>query len=107
MSNSRIVYSTDNNVVDKSEVSESGNINPSEQVVRIHLDRKGGGRIVTIIRGLMHESRTMIDLTKELKKKCGSGGSFKNNEILIQGNKRDVVQEFLRKKGYNPKFSGG
>lgn len=107
MSNSRIVYSTDNNVVDKSEVRESGNINPSEQVVRIHLDRKSGGRIVTIIKGLMHERRAMVDLTKELKKKCGSGGSFKNNEILIQGNKRDVVQEFLRKKGYNPKFSGG
>ena len=107
MSNSRIVYSTDNNVVDESEVRESGNISPSEQVVRIHLDRKGGGRIVTIIKGLMHERRAMIDLTKELKKKCGSGGSFKNNEILIQGNKRDVVQEFLRKKGYNPKFSGG
>ena len=107
MSNSRIVYSTDNNAVDNSEVRESSNIDPSEQVVRIHLDRKGGGRIVTIIKGLMHESRIMIDLTKELKKKCGSGGSFKNNEILIQGNKRDVVQEFLQKKGYNPKFSGG
>ena len=107
MSNSKIIYSTDNNIVDKSEVRESGNINPSEQVVRIHLDRKSGGRIVTIIKGLMHESTTMIDLTKELKKKCGSGGSFKNNEILIQGNKRDVVQEFLRQKGYNPKLSGG
>ena len=36
-----------------------------------------------------------------------SGGAVKNNEILIQGNKRDIIQKELIKKGYNVKLSGG
>lgn len=107
MSNSRIIYSTSEKVTEISEVRVVNDIKPSEQTIRLHLDRKGGGRIVTVIKGLIHDDKTMLNLTKELKKSCGTGGSFKNQKILIQGNKRDKVQEILQKKGYNPKFSGG
>ena len=56
---------------------------------------------------MVHEDEIMINLTKELKKRCGVGGSFKENKILIQGNKRDLVKEILSKKGYDVKLSGG
>ena len=54
-----------------------------------------------------HKDEIMVNLTKELKKRCGVGGSFKENKILIQGNKRDIIKEILSKKGYDVKLSGG
>ena len=107
MSNSRIVYSTDNGSYRDDELKDIHHLKPSQQRVRLHLDRRGGGKIVTIIRGLVHEDEIMVNLTKELKKRCGVGGSFKENKIFIQGNKRDLVKEILSKKGYDVKFSGG
>ena len=107
MSNSRIVYSTDNGSCRDDELTDIHHPKPSKQKVRLHLDRRGGGKIVTIIKGLVHEDEIMVNLTKELKKRCGVGGSFKENKILIQGNKRDIVKEILSKKGYDVKLSGG
>ena len=107
MSNSRIVYSTDNSSFRDDELIDIHHPKPSEQKVRLHLDRRGGGKIVTVIKGLVHEDEIMVNLTKELKKRCGVGGSFKENKILIQGNKRDIIKEILLNKGYDVKFSGG
>ena len=107
MSNSRIVYSTDNGSYKDDELTGIHPPKPSQQKVRLHLDRRGGGKIVTVIKGLVHEDEKMVNLTKELKKRCGVGGSFKENRILIQGNKRDIVKEILSKKGYDVKLSGG
>ena len=107
MSNSRIVYSTDNGAHKDDEAKKVNHPEPSEQKVRLHLDRKGGGKIVTVIRGMIHEDEVLANLTKELKKRCGSGGSFKENKILIQGNKREIIKEILLKKGYDVKLSGG
>tara|TARA_B100001027_G_C16147513_1_gene276539 strand:+ start:300 stop:623 length:324 start_codon:yes stop_codon:yes gene_type:complete len=107
MSNSRIVYSTDNGSQKDDELTGIHHPKPSQQKVRLHLDRRGGGKIVTVIKGLVHEDEIMINLTKELKKRCGVGGSFKNDKIHIQGNKRDLVKEILSKKGYDVKLSGG
>ena len=107
MSNSNIVYSTADEAFEVPEDNKFKELKPSEQKVRLHLDRKGGGEIVTIIRGLVHEDQFLIGLTKEIKKRCGTGGSFKNNEILIQGNKRDTIKSILIDKGYDVKLSGG
>tara|TARA_Y100001970_G_scaffold252719_1_gene326771 strand:- start:27 stop:350 length:324 start_codon:yes stop_codon:yes gene_type:complete len=107
MSNSRIVYSTDNGLNKDDEATDVNHPKPSQQKVRLHLDRKGGGKVVTVIKGLVHENEVLVDLTKELKKRCGVGGSFKENKILIQGNKRGIIKEILIKKGYDVKLSGG
>ena len=107
MPNSNIVYSTDKEAVELQQDQNLKNVNHANQKVRLHLDRKGGGKIVTVVKGLTHDDETMNRLAKELKKKCGTGGSYKNNEILIQGNKRDIIQKIFIDKGYDAKLSGG
>ena len=47
------------------------------------------------------------NLAKRIKRECATGGSIKNNEIIIQGNKRDVVKTILEEEGFKPKLSGG
>ena len=78
-----------------------------EQNLRIHLDRKGGGKIVTVIRGYRSTSEGLKELGKYLQSSCSTGGTVKNNEILIQGNFREKARDLLQAKGYRAKLSGG
>jgi len=107
MSNSKLVYSTDTTLSNLEESVATKRVRASQQKVRLHLDRKGGGKIVTLVKGLKEPREKIMNITKELKKKCGTGGTVKNGEILIQGNQRNVIQKILLKKGYDVKLSGG
>ena len=107
MTNSKIIYSTDHGVSLKNETEIRPIVDPSHQQVRLHLDRKGGGKVVSVVRGLQETIDDLMVIAKELKRGCGVGGSVKNGEILIQGNKREKIQKLLIKKGYSVKLSGG
>jgi len=107
MANSKLIFSTDNSVSLTDDTVQSLAIDPSQQQVRLHLDRKGGGKIVSIVRGLQESNDVLTVIAKDLKKGCGVGGSVKNGEILIQGNHREKIQKLLSKKGYAVKLSGG
>ena len=107
MANSKLIFSTDNSVSLTDDTVQSLAIDPSQQQVRLHLDRKGAGKIVSIVRGLQESNDVLTVIAKELKKGCGVGGSVKNGEILIQGNHREKIQKLLSKKGYAVKLSGG
>ena len=78
-----------------------------KQDLRIHLIRKGGGKIVTVIRGYKGSKKDLKTLGKYLQSSCSTGGTFKQNEIALQGDFREKVKNLLLKKGYNSKFSGG
>jgi translation initiation factor 1 len=105
--NRKIVYSTDSVGIEKFTEEFEIDIKPSEQNIRLHLERKSGGKILTIIKGLAESSSSLSLLCKELKKICGVGGTVKNKEILIQGNKREIIKKILTDKNYNVKLSGG
>tara|TARA_Y100000588_G_C13425283_1_gene573370 strand:+ start:126 stop:452 length:327 start_codon:yes stop_codon:yes gene_type:complete len=108
VSNSRLVYSTDNNIKNFSEESDLNNtISTDKQKIRLHLDRKKGGKMTTVIRGIVGTKNELKGLARDIKINCASGGSLKNNEIIIQGNKREIIKKFLVEKGYDVKFSGG
>jgi translation initiation factor 1 len=70
-------------------------------VLRVSLQTKHrAGKIVTIILGFQGKYEDAEMLGKQLRNACGTGGSVKDNEIIIQGDHRDRVLHFLLKKGY-------
>ncbi len=67
--------------------------------------RKGKG--VTVITGIPLDGLPLKFLAKEIKQKCGTGGTVKGDTIEIQGDNRDLVISFLVEKGYKAVKSGG
>lgn len=104
------VFSTDKNFNpdQNSDKEEEKALLPSEQFLEAHYSSKGrAGKKVTVVTGYSGTDEEIIALGKELKKKCGVGGSVKDGEIIIQGDVRDKIMAFLKEKGYNVKRVGG
>lgn len=77
-------------------------------VVRIRRETKGrGGKAVTVVDGLPLAEAELKKLAKDLKKRCGVGGSTKGSDIEIQGDQRELIKAELEKRGYSVKLSGG
>ncbi len=99
---SALVYSTNpNQKLDDGVETESDTLPNEKQKLRIRLETKQrGGKAVTIIFGFVGTQNDLDVLSKRLKSHCGTGGSAKNAEILIQGDNREKVKTFLIKEGY-------
>jgi len=77
-------------------------------IVRVGRQTKGRkGKGVTLISGVPLNYEAIKRLGKELKKKCGTGGTVKDGIIEIQGDHRDMLVHELEKKGWTVKRSGG
>jgi translation initiation factor 1 len=104
-----VVYSTNPDYqyeYDEDEVVET--LPPNEQLLYVSIDRKQrGGKTVVLVEGFVGEEEDLKALGKLLKSKCGVGGSAKDGEITVQGDKRDKVIEILEKEGYKTKRKGG
>lgn len=68
---------------------------------------KRKGKPITIIEGYTGADSDFKQLAKEIKKMLSVGGSFKNDQIIIQGDYRDRIMTFLQQKGFKTKRVGG
>ena len=60
-----------------------------------------GGKTVTLVDGFIGKENDLVELEKKLKNFCGTGGSVKDREIIIQGDQREKVLQWLLKNGYD------
>lgn len=67
--------------------------------------RKGKG--VTVITGLPLSEDDLKALARDLKSRCGTGGTTKDGVIEIQGDHRELLVEELKRRGWDAKRSGG
>lgn len=72
----------------------------NKQIARIHVEKRKGGRLMTVIRDLRNEGNHLADLLTDLKSTCGAGGSVKEGLIEIQGDQLERIGKRLRELGY-------
>ncbi len=81
---------------------------PADGTVRVGRETKGRkGKGVTVVTGVPLEGADLAALAKQLKNRCGAGGTVKNGIIEIQGDHRDRVVAELQQRGWTVKKSGG
>lgn len=77
-------------------------------IARVRRETKGrGGKTVTTVSGLLLQGDELKTLAKQMKARCGCGGSLKDGVIEIQGDQVDVLCQWLVEKGFKAKRSGG
>ena len=97
-----LVYSTDQNFkLPDENFEEQETIEPSQQKLKIRLDTKHrAGKAVTLVEGFIGTLADLEELGKKLKSFCGTGGSVKDDEIIVQGDNREKILQWLQKNGY-------
>jgi translation initiation factor 1 len=77
-------------------------------IVRVSRETKGrGGKAVTLVKGVLVDEDTLVQLGKQLKNACGSGGTVKDGVIEVQGDHVERVMAALQKLGHKVKRAGG
>ena len=107
--NNALVFSTNPNFKLEDDEPAQETLPSNQQKLRVRLETKHrGGKAATLVAGFIGIDDDMEFLGKKLKTFCGTGGSVKDGEIIIQGDQREKILLWLLKNGYtNTKKAGG
>jgi len=106
-SNTRLAYSTEGGVPRK-ETPAAAHASPARAGgIRLRLDRRASGRLVTVITGLPASQAQLVTLARGLRAACGAGGTVKDKTVELQGDHRERVEAFLAERGLKSKRTGG
>ena len=95
------VFSTDPDFKFEEERYSTETVTPAQQKLKVRLDTKHrAGKAVTLVEGFIGKEEDLEDLGKKLKSFCGTGGSAKDVEIIIQGDQKEKVMQWFGKNGY-------
>lgn len=98
------VYSTDPSFQFEQQQEPQETLPPAQQQLRIRLETKHrAGKAVTVVTGFIGQEEDLEELGRKLRNACGTGGSAKDGEIIIQGDQRQKVLQWLVKAGYKAK----
>jgi translation initiation factor 1 len=76
---------------------------PERLKVTLSVEKRGSGKIVTVIDGLPGNTEFLVGLARELKKSCGTGGRAGPDFVEIQGDHRERLRELLQRRGWQVK----
>jgi len=121
MSNNRLVYSTESGRIcpscghptkkctcKKKKAVKKQLAYPNDGIVRIRREVKSRqGKTITAVFGVPLNDRDLKQFAKQLKSKCGTGGSVKDGVIIIQGDHRETLLNEIKQQGYTVKIAGG
>lgn len=120
MANSRLVYSTESGqicpecqkpfseCICKKKKPKTRMKTKPDGIFRIRREVKGRkGKTVSVIYGFQLDQNNLKTLAKQLKQRCGTGGSVKDDMIIIQGDHRETLMKLLKAQGHKVKLSGG
>lgn len=97
-----IVFSTDPDFRLEDDHSPMETLPPGQQRLRVRLDTSGrAGKAVTLIECFTGNSGDLESLGRQLKAYCGTGGSSKDGEIIVQGDQREKITQWLKDHGYS------
>ncbi len=100
--NRGFVYSTDPSFSFEEDHKNIDTLPAPQQKLKVRLDTKHrAGKAVTLVEGFVGQEQDLEDLGKKLKSFCGTGGSAKDGEIIVQGDQREKVLQWLFKNGYS------
>ncbi len=104
-----LVYSTDPNFSLSEEPEYAADtLTPENQKLRIWLDSKRrAGKTVTLVTGFVGQENDLEELGKKLKNFCGTGGNVKDGEVIIQGDQREKILQWLLKNNYKQTKKAG
>ena len=95
------IYSTDPNFHFEEEQSIEETLLSPQQKLRVKLETKHrGGKVVTIVTGFIGKDDDLQELAKKIKHFCGTGGSAKDGEIIVQGDNCEKILQWLLKNDY-------
>ncbi|GAB3008423.1 translation initiation factor [Niabella terrae] len=108
-SNSPFVFSTNPDFKFEDDSATATTLPAAAQKLRIQLETKHrGGKTASVIKGFIGTDTDLQQLARQLKSLCGTGGSAKEGEIIIQGDHREKLVTWLQQKGYaQTRKSGG
>jgi translation initiation factor 1 len=96
-----IIYSTDPDFKPEEESFPEESLTPRQQKLKVRLDtRQRAGKAVTLVEGFIGPASELEELGRQLKGYCGTGGSVKDGLIIIQGDQREKIVQWLQKNGY-------
>lgn len=96
-----LVFSTNRDLPLQADEESVETLPPAQQKLRVHIETKHrGGKTATLVTGFVGSEADLEALGKLLKTKCGTGGSTKDGEIIIQGNTKEKIIEILKAAGY-------
>jgi translation initiation factor 1 len=74
---------------------------PARIVAKLRTEKKGrGGKTVTVVYGLSENAKFLQELSQELKRACGTGGTVVDGGVELQSDLRERVRDALVKRGY-------
>jgi len=98
---SGLVYSTNPDMMQPEETEKTITPGNEHQKLRVRIDKKHrAGKTVTLVEGFDGNEEDLAELGKKLKTKCGAGGSAKDGLIIIQGDYKEKIAQWLKEWGY-------